>query len=175
MKAPAHPGSTSGEEEEPARRRARTHVRAAAPCARTVAGRGPGRERPGGGGRAARVGRSSLSPSAERLARASGQTVAALLCPLGREILGAVESAQCRHPLPAHQDTCPCEAARPTAHYPLAREVKVRDYERSFSKLQWGLETRSGALRCVLAPPRGRVPASRFASGPLPAWGAARA
>lgn len=118
MKAPAHPGSTSGEEEEPARRRARTHVRAAAPCARTVAGRGPGRERPGGGGRAARVGRSSLSPSAERLARASGQTVAALLCPLGREILGAVESAQCRHPLPAHQDTCPCEAARPTTHSP---------------------------------------------------------
>lgn len=43
-----------------------------------------GREWPGGGRRAERVGRSRLSPSAERLARAGEQMVAVLSCPLGR-------------------------------------------------------------------------------------------
>lgn len=85
------------------------------------------------------------------------------------ETPGPAASARCRHPLPhARRRLLPRGS---WAHYPFPRRGKVRDQERDFSQLPWGLEPWSGSLRCALAALPGPVPAPRSASGPLPVLG----
>lgn len=124
--AGSKPQPTEWRQESGARRRAarnrgkrdRVYVCTAAPGVLVRAGSGPGRQRPGGGGRAVRVGQSCLTPSADKLARACGQIVSALLCALGRQTPRPAGGTQCQYSLSAHRTPAP--RGNP-AHYLFSR------------------------------------------------------
>lgn len=101
---------------------------------------GNGRE---GEGRAVRVGQSCLTPSADKLARACGQIVSALLCALGSQTPRPAGGTQCQYSLSAHRTPAP--RGNP-AHYLFSRRNMVQDQEGGFCRLQWELETRNGTL-----------------------------
>lgn len=126
----------------------------------TPAGSGPGGEPPGGGGRAARVGRSCFSHSGSRLGkgRQADRGCPSLSSWVGNTPVVAIPSLHTRTP------TTPAKQARPLPSLPRSQGAESG---RGFSTRQWGLETRNGGFGCVRAPLPGSVPASRSASDHL--------
>lgn len=131
-----------------------------------------GREWPGGGRRAERVGRSRLSPSAERLARAGEQMVAVLSCPLGRRTSDlpwaprvVISSPHTETPVPEGQ----------YSPLPTFRRGKGVGTEKGFSKALSGVGGGGGGLLASGGPALRPGAQSRGCALPPAPWGTAGA